>query len=416
MEIQVLTESELILNKSKHNVTYSNFSDPIDLSEFDLNIINIQDEHIWISDNDDFCLRCSKDLISIRSMIESSCNTNVIIALPFNYTMCCVEDKEENFLLKDDIEETINILNCIIPSFDRNFYGVFNYDQDYDLLYGKSKTVCGESIYSSDFSFVGALYDGKTWTRKGEKPTTIQAKHNCFLTTLDVLENGKKLDDYLYAVGLDRDTKIPTPDWINDLDYFDDKQQKSMIKENKEQITVLNQQIDTAKDKLAKNLYYKSVLYESGDNLVKVVFDILSEMLEYDLSSFEDKKKEDFLIKLQDITFVGEIKGIDTNIKSKNVSQVDTHLQDYQDKLNEENKHENLKALLIINPFRNKKLEDREVVHEQQIALAKRNNCLIILTQDLLRIFEMYKQGVLSKDKIVAILTKQVGLLDSNSL
>ena len=114
--------------------------------------------------------------------------------------------------------------------------------------------------------------------------------------------------------------------------------------------------------------------------------------------------------------FIYEIKGIDTNIKSKNVSQVDTHLQDYQDKLNEENKHENLKALLIINPFRNKKLEDREVVHEQQIALAKRNNCLIILTQDLLRIFEMYKQGVLSKDKIVAILTKQVGLLDYNSL
>lgn len=236
------------------------------------------------------------------------------------------------------------------------------------------------------------------------------------MTTLDVLENGKKLDDYLYAVGLDKDIKKQIPEWINYIDYFDDKHQKSLIKENQEKISELNCQIDSAKDKLAKNLYYKSVLYESGDNLVKVVFDILSEMLEYDLSSFEDKKKEDFLIKLQDITFVGEIKGIDTNIKSKNVSQVDTHLQDYQDKLNEENKHENLKALLIINPFRNKKLEDREVVHEQQIALAKRNNCLIILTQDLLRIFEMYKQGVLSKDKIVAILTKQVGLLDSNSL
>lgn len=416
MNIQILTESKTIINNTKHNIKYSNFSDPIALSEFDLNIINIQDDSVWKCDCDRDHLNCFKDLISIKSMIELSFNTMVIIVLPFNYIMRCVNDEEENFLLKDDIEETIHILNCLIPNFDRNLNETFSYNQDYNLLYEKAKTVCGESIYRSDFSFVGALYDGKTWTMKGKKPTTIKVNGNCFLTTLDVLENGKKLDDYLYAVGLDRDTKIPTPDWINDLDYFDDKQQKSMIKENKEQITVLNQQIDTAKDKLAKNLYYKSVLYASGDNLVKVVFDILSEMLEYDLSSFEDKKKEDFLIKLQDITFVGEIKGIDTNIKSKNVSQVDTHLQDYQDKLNEENKHENLKALLIINPFRNKKLEDREVVHEQQIALAKRNNCLIILTQDLLRIFEMYKQGVLSKDKIVAILTKQVGLLDSNSL
>lgn len=97
------------------------------------------------------------------------------------------------------------------------------------------------------------------------------------------------------------------------------------------------------------------------------------------------------------ITFIGETKGIDTNIKSKNILLVDTHLQNYRDSLSEDGLMEKLKALLVNNPLRNKSLEDREPVHGQQIDLAKRYNCLIVLIQDLLKIYEMYKSGGLKK-------------------
>lgn len=414
MKIQIIGSKDREIDIEGYEIELTNFEDPKTLDSFDINIIDLQEGSDWYCSYKLNDIKITKALDNIRKLIASIKKTKVIIAHPQNFFVHKQQESSNN----KDLFKLKNYLTDLYVYFGRHILPN-QYWSDcpkwFDLDYEKSETKCNSKLFNSDFVFSKIInYNVKTRAKDSEKPTTINLS-NLYITTLDLFSDNKGLHDFLLETGLDV-AITATPDWINDLDYFDDKHQKSLIKENEEQITVLNQLIDTAKDKLAKNLYYKSVLYESGDNLVKVVFDILSEILEYDLSSFEDKKKEDFLIKLQDITFVGEIKGIDTNIKSKNVSQVDTHLQDYQDKLNEENKHENLKALLIINTFRNKKLEDREEVHEQQIALAKRNNCLIILTQDLLRIFEMYKQGVLSKDKIVAILTKQVGLLDYNSL
>ena len=52
------------------------------------------------------------------------------------------------------------------------------------------------------------------------------------------------------------------------------------------------------------------------------------------------KKKEDFLINKDDITFVGEIKGLSSAVQNKNISQLEVHIQNYFDKLQEEGKEE----------------------------------------------------------------------------
>ena len=62
-------------------------------------------------------------------------------------------------------------------------------------------------------------------------------------------------------------------------------------------------------------------MYTNGEQLVEVVFDILESFFSYSLSEFKDEKKEDFLIKLDSVTFIGEIKGITSNVKSEHVSQ-----------------------------------------------------------------------------------------------
>ena len=132
------------------------------------------------------------------------------------------------------------------------------------------------------------------------------------------------------------------------------------------------------------------------------------------MSEFQDEKKEDFLIKLDGVTFIGEIKGITSNVKSEHVSQLDVHFQGYQDKLQENNCVENVKALLIINPFRNKRPIEREPINEIQENLAKRNGSLIITTDNLLKMYDAFINGVIDGDTIKREFISQTGILSMN--
>ena len=158
------------------------------------------------------------------------------------------------------------------------------------------------------------------------------------------------------------------------------------------------------------NSRLKSALYTSGDTLVDVVFEILEEMLGCDLSQFVDVKKEDFLFTIENTTFIGEIKGVNHNVKNSNVAQLEMHYQDYLD-ANNGVQEESVKALLIMNHQKNKPMVEREPVMEAQINLASRYGSLIIDTYTLLKILEKYRQGVMSREEIIKKLKETTGLL-----
>ena len=124
------------------------------------------------------------------------------------------------------------------------------------------------------------------------------------------------------------------------------------------------------------------------------------------------KKKEDFLIKKPDYTLIGEIKGITSNVKNDNVTQLETHYQNYMDTLQESGAEENVHQILIINPLRTKPLSEREPVNENQIKLAKRNESLIIETKTLLRLFEKFLQGIITTEDCERLFTTKAGLLE----
>ena len=175
-------------------------------------------------------------------------------------------------------------------------------------------------------------------------------------------------------------------------------------------------QIAVAQEKLKQNDRFKSILYSSGAELVNVVFDILQRILSCDLSEFIDEKREDFRIKKNEVTFIGEIKGISTNVKSENISQVDRHCQAYSDYLQERGQIERLKQLLIINPLRHQSLEQREPIHETQLKLALRNDCLIIKAEVLLRIFEAFQSGTINTQQIENCFANNSGELTLNMI
>ena len=161
---------------------------------------------------------------------------------------------------------------------------------------------------------------------------------------------------------------------------------------------------------MRKNLKFKSILYSNGDELVEVVVEILQEILDVDMSSFKDVKKEDFLIKKDNMTFIGEIKGINSNVKNSNISQLENHYHNYVDEL-VEGTQEKVKQILIINPLRGTDVNNREPIHKTQIDLAIRNKCLIIETKVLLSLFERYKKGTYKTEDINLMFTEKIGLL-----
>ena len=213
-----------------------------------------------------------------------------------------------------------------------------------------------------------------------------------------------------------RKDKEEMPQWIKEYIFLDDNEQNEIIRKAKEELEIQQKRIELANKKLEDNNRLKSILYNNGDNLVEVVFEILEKLFKCDLSKFVDEKKEDFLIEKEDQVFIGEIKGVVTNVKNEYISQLEVHYQTYIDGLAEGQSTENIHALLIINDQRNKRVEERESIHEQQISLAKRNGSLIIETWVLLKMFELYSQGKLSSEKCIRIIAENTGLLTVEKL
>ena len=403
MNIQVISYNAEPIFGKMYPIKYSTFGEPMSLDMYDVNIILLQDEDIWTNDGlSTETLNVIKDLNSLRVMIQMSTGATNIICYPLNILFRYSYDSlrgvfEHSYKLKDNIFTFIEMISKV------SGYKI-------KIAYENVKTICGKTVFDAAFYFPEQHLGALTFSDKSSKNTTIAVKDNLILTTLDISSKPMGLKDLLKAIGVD-ETESSMPEWLNDVTFYNDEEQNEIILDNNQQIEELKKQIVEAQELLDKNMRYKSILSTNGDELVEVVFDILEQIMDYDLSDFEDEKKEDFIIKLSKITFVGEIKGISSNIKSEHISQLEVHCQGYMDYLQEKNIVEEVKALLIINPFKTKPLSERSDVHQTQIALAEKYGSLIITTDVLLRIFELYLSGDIDNEKIIQILKTKIGLL-----
>lgn len=406
MKIQIISNNKVI-KSNVYEILYSSFSRPITFDLFDINIIDLQDEDLWKNDREEEQgINCSNDLGSLHKLIENSKKSKIIILFPLNYLfeyyLSCRGGYYNKYYLKDNIGNLKIIMGDLIPEIE-----------NYDFIYENSLTECGNSVYSSAFCFSLINEYALTKAEGSGKATTLQITDKCILTTLKLCDSDCSLKDFLDAIGL-KDVSASYPQWLTNLEKFDDKAQNETIIKSESQIVELQKGIKEAQDKLQKNLRLKSILTENSDNLVTVVFDILEDILSCDLSGFKDEKREDFLIKLESYTFIGEIKGINTNVKNENISQLDVHYQSYLEKLEEEQRAERVKALLIINPQRNKPISERDEVCETQIKLAIRNGSLIVPTISLLTIYEKFLKNEITTEQIIDIFNSQVGLININ--
>lgn len=371
-----------------------------DLDMYDINIIDVSNVSLWkysFSPHD--TIKCVYDFTSLKQAIEDSQTSTNIILLPQNHE---IEDPYDRNC--HSLKDKLNEVKCYALD--------YLFESDDILMYQNSVTSINDENYPSSFVFKDVFSQYEVIARNvGSNSPTVIKKDRLILTTLGVLFDEKRLLNFLKGIGLITYESEPVPEWLNDYEILDDAKQKEIINDKKAQIEEAEKAIKLAEEKLEENKEFKSILYENGDSLVEHVYRILQELLDCDLTGFIDEKKEDFNIRFDNVTFIGEIKGVTSNVKSEHISQLDVHCQGYKDKLQEENKEENVKGLLVINPLRNKPLEDREPIHEQQIALAKRNESLIIETKILLELFERFRGDEMDTNKITEVFRLNTGLL-----
>lgn len=377
--------------------TFSNFED---FDNFDINIISFNNKITWRNYNNTCTkIEFSDDLEHIKKIISDSTNSKVLLICPQNYTFeydFSFFDKffNKSILLKDNI---LNIRDII-----------YNYEYIPNFLYAKTKTKILNYDVSSDFYFSKNNFKMITKSDTGNKDTTLEITANLFCTLLDLdtFENNTLLKDFIKTY-IFKEEKENIPEWVINYNFFNDSKLKEVKILIETEISKKNLELKENTEELEKNNYYKSILFSTGDSLVKVIIKILEEIFEIDLSNFIDTHQEDMLIELDDVAFIIEIKGVSGSVKNQHVSQVDLHLQKYKDN----NPEKKAKSLLIINPERSKKIEERNEIHQNAVDLAIRNETLIITTEIFLKLYEQFRLEIINKNDIKKMLEENKGIL-----
>lgn len=396
--IQVITHSKRETKYNGNVVKQNSLHDIQSLDEFDINVIDLSASTLWGYEGDSKeTIDSISEFISISKMIINRKESKVVILYPqnckFNYVRYSTRYSEELKNMLDSLTKKILVK-------------LFRPLADIELVYENTRTSLQTKEFAASFYFkdVEEILLSSVKSNK----TTACMFENIILATLSV-GNTEELIILLSELGL-LEEKQEVPEWFTELSMFDDCEQQKIIQQSTEKIKLEEKSIEQAWDVIEKNNRLKSTLYTTGDELVEIIFEIFEEILDCDLSGFVDLKKEDLLIETEEVIFIGEIKGVNSNVKSTNISQVDTHYHDYLETHPEVDENK-LKALLIINHQKNKAVYEREPVMEQQINLAKRNNSLIVETHTLLKVLELYRSKTVNKEKIISVFKKKEGLL-----
>jgi len=389
--IQFITEN---FKENSPNITVSTFNHHNAFNSFDFNVIDFNKKCLWDYDTIRNEYKADSLLDSLKDSIwGANDKTKFIFLIPQNLKID-VDIVNQDYLSnhRDLVENYFHQLSAI----------------NFSLILGSNTTKIENNGVSADFYFKKSNLFEIIKTNSNGDAIIIQ-KDNFIFTTLHITDLSS-LNFLINEINM-FNKKIEAPVWLDDFKFFRDQDQLNLIEIYENQIKNIDEKISVAKGILEENNKFKSVLYTNEDVLVDVVFEMLEELLDCDLSGFVDVYDEDFFIEKGDISFIGEIKGVGSNAKNQHLSQLNDHSEKKGDMLKKEGIVPNLKQILIINTFRNMPLDERPEIEEETINKAKNMyGSLIIKTVDLLNLFEMFKKGFLTSEEIIERFKNDVGL------
>ena len=394
MKIQIISYSTIFKINDPHiSCTISTFERPKSFDEFDLNIIDLNSPNLWsFSPEYQKCTEAVYHLKTLKEIMRNSKRGIFIIIMPTNikvsvdYSGCYTN---QTVAIKDILKQVNQELSTLVLS-------------NIKLRYEISTTTIDEQNFYSDFIFDNV--DGETikWSNGG-KSTIVKHNERLYSTTL-FIKNATNDLEILVSFIVSRFQKSDVPDWFNGFEYFDD----AMLKNKRNKLLDIYRQIEDIDRQIDENNKFKSILYSTGDELVGVVKEILVDIFKPTDSHFTDVKKEDFRFEFEDVNFMVEIKGINTNVKNSNIAQCKKHVTDLIAE-DHTKSPDNVKGLLIINPQRNIEPSKREPIHANQISYAKSEGILIITTLELLKLYQAYTKDEVVSNKCFETFKNNVG-------
>lgn len=371
----------------------------ISFDEFDLNIIDLRHRELFVIDThnkDNLTSDIKKMYENLNTAISNITKSKVIIILPNSFKLLLNDGREY-----EELKYKLGFFNYAI-------YLITNLNLNIKYEYSTTRIEEQIEMYSDFYIDINRDLKFIKLKSKGDNPVVIN-NENIYITTLDISFD-ENLEILLKKIGLIEKENLNEPDWIQNFNFFDDDKQKENIFKSEILIKIEEEKIENARKILQINKKFKSILYTQGEELVDEVKEIISEMLDVDLSKFVDKKIEDIRFEYNNDVFIGEIKGIADNVKSKNLSQLDNHFTAFIDE-NPNIDEEKIFKLLIINAQRKLPLDKRDPIDDKQIAQAENKyKSLIIETETLLKLFEKYKNQELNREEIIEKL-KTYGIL-----
>lgn len=398
--IQYLSQSKKGTKASE--IDFNSFSEPNSLDLYEVNVLDFSDQYFWCyNGNNTYHVNSISDLTNLKIMINKSKNTKFFVIFPQDLSFrfnSGVRDYLSSIRLKNMISSMNTIINTCIAT------------KGLEPIFEINYTSIDELTIKSDFYFdiSGANNIDKCLVSTSDKVTAVRCK-NVIYSTLDINGNSEYLFSVIKAFDFIK-VRADAPIWFEDTMRLNDKlllEQKSKLLEQQKSVLA---ELQNTNKKIEMNNYYKSILYSQGDELVNVVFDMLDIMIGINLHHFKDVKKEDFIFLDNGTYFIGEIKGVNENVKNKHISQLYTHIEVYRDKF--EIDEALTRGLLIINPLRKTAPDKRAEIHQDQIDKAENMfNVLIVRTEDFLELFDQFLKKILNKDDILGIFRKQKGLI-----
>lgn len=409
--IQIITDnSDKYKEFSKDTFLISDLDEFQSLDNYEITIIDISDESLWYNINNNTTnINKSSDLQSLNNAINRSNKSSIIVIFPqniyFHYSYTYKSSTrsrsyDSSKKIKDMKENFIEIVT----------QNLINMEQT-KINYGKTYTKIDKEKYQSDFSFTFINNKDIILKAENDNDITLIKKNKVFITTLK-LENENKVINllhYIFPSAFSDNTEVP--EWINDIDFYTDKKCKEDLNTLDEKISILKKQKKDIELSMLENLRYKSILFETGNVLSKQINEMISKVFDYDMTQFKDIYEEDGLVKLDDVSFIIETKGLNNEISGHNISDACNHLIIYEDKLDADNVTENAKCLFFVAYERNKPLNERTKIKDRIEKIAKANNTLIIDTRVFLNIFEDFLNEKITKEEIKDLFKDNIGVL-----
>lgn len=407
--IQIVSYDEKMKNifSENSNIKITTFSDYQSFDMYNINIINLNCDSIWKCDSSQInTLNIKDDLIPLKQSIKS-CNNKIIIVMPINHTFYYKKSYNGNYIESKKLKN----LSTIVTKMLRDYVC----EEIPDYVYDKCKTTIDNFEFNSDFYF-NEINENNILliSDNGNKVNTF-ISDNLIITTLDIFgyksnENpNEKLNTYINNIYKSDDEEL-LPDWLNEIQFFDDKKYIDKIEKSKKEIEKLKEEINKNQQKLNDNNKIKGILYKTGDDLNKEIINILDDILK-EHNDFDDVYEEDYKFISNNTTFLVETKGLNNEVSGQNVTDAFSHLTIYEDNLEKQNIIEDTKCLFFVASERKKCISERKKINSRQETIAKRNNTLIIDTPTFLNIYEDFLNKKISKDEIIKMFKEQFGVI-----